>query len=233
MKGLKTPLSLLILLLVIPAVVLIGLFALGDKHYYLISLLVAVLSCLPLFYCFERRENSSKEMTVLAVVIALSAAGRIIFVWLPGFKPVTAITIITAIYLGREAGFVVGALSAIVSNIYFGQGPWTPFQMFAWGIIGFFAGLLMNGLQKNKVLLCVFGALSGVFFSLTMDLWVVLSADSTLNPARFLAAIITAVPTTVEYIVSNIVFLLLLAKPIGKKLERLKKKYGLFLVKKG
>ncbi len=215
-----------ILLVAIPAIVLGGSFLFNEKHYAWISICVAALSCIPLFYSFEQKETSSKELVLLAVLVALSAAGRFIFVWLPGFKPVTAITVIAAVWLGKEAGFAVGALSAVVSNFYFGQGPWTPFQMFAWGLIGFLAGALAKPLLKNKAFLCIYGAAAGVFFSAIMDVWTTLWADGSFNTARYLASVVSALPVTAEYAVSNVIFLLLLAKPIGEKLERIKKKYG-------
>ena len=217
-----------LLLVLIPLIVLGGGLAFREKYYAWISLCVAVLACLPVFICFERKDSTARELVILAVLVALSAAGRFAFVWVPAFKPVTAITVIAALYLGREAGFVVGALSAVVSNFYFGQGPWTPFQVFAWGFLGFLAGVLAKPLLRHRVWLCIYGAVSGVLFSLVMDVWTTLTADGTFNLARYLAACITALPTTAVYAVSNVIFLLLLTRPIGNKLERLKKKYGLF-----
>ncbi len=229
MKQRKNPLTVCILLVGIPAAVVLGAVIFGEKAYAWISLCVAILSCLPLFYAFERRESAAGELTVLAVMIALSVVGRMIFIWLPGFKPITAVTVIAAIWLGKEAGFAVGALSAVVSNFYFGQGPWTPFQMFAWGLIGFLAGALGKPLRRNKLLLCLFGAIAGVLYSMTMDVWMTLWMDSGFNLSRYIAYALTSLPTTAEYVASNVIFLLLLAKPIGEKLERIKKKYGLFM----
>lgn len=229
MRKIKTPVTVCLLFIAIPAVVILGAAMFREKHYAWISLCVAVLSCLPLLYSFERKESTSKELTVLAVMIAISVIGRFVFAWVPGFKPVTAITVIAAIWLGKEAGFVVGSMSAVVSNFYFGQGPWTPFQMFAWGMLGFLAGLLAKPLRKNKIALCVFGALAGVLYSLTLDVWTTVWAEGTFNLSRYFAVVITAAPTTAEYAVSNVIFLLLLSKPIGEKLERIKKKYGLFI----
>ena len=224
----KTAWTFLLILAVIPLVILGGALIFREKYYAWLAVCVAVFSCVPLFYCFERKESSAKELTVLAVLITLSAAGRFVFAWLPGFKPITAITVVAAIYLGKEAGFAVGALSAVLSNFYFGQGPWTPFQMFAWGIIGFLAGIAAKPLQKSKVLTCAFGVLTGVLYSLTMDVWSTLWADGSLNWARYVASVLTALPITAEYAVSNVIFLLLLCKPIGEKLMRIKTKYGLF-----
>lgn len=227
----KIYVTMLVLLLGIPVVVIGGAVLLREKYFAWITLCVAMLSCIPLLYCFERRDTTSKELIVLAVLVAISSVGRFVFAWLPGFKPVTAITVIVAIYFGSEAGFVVGSMSAVISDFYFGQGPWTPFQMMAWGMIGLLAGMLAKLLRKSRVGLCLYGALAGVLYSGVMDVWTALWADGTFRWNRYLAACVTALPFTLEYAVSNVVFLLLLAKPIGDKLERLQSKYGIFYKK--
>lgn len=208
--------------------VLAGGFIFKEKYYGFISLVVAVLGCVPLFCAFEKKENTSKELAVISVMVAISVAGRFIFTPLPGFKPVTAITVLAGIYMGKESGFAAGALSAVISNFYFGQGPWTPFQMLAWGMIGFAAGALSKALLKHKTMLYVFGALAGVGYSLFMDVWTALWVDGTLNAARYTTLLISSIPLMVEYGISNVLFLFLLNKPFGKKLERIKAKYGLF-----
>lgn len=224
----KKVIKYLCVFLVAPLIVLCGVFFLGDRKYAFVSLALSVVACIPFFVSFEKGKNDARRIVIIAVMTALSVAGRFVFAPIPFFKPVTAIVIITAIYLGAEAGFITGAFSAVVSNFYFGQGPWTPFQMFAWGLIGFLAGLLAKRLLESKVLLIIFGALSGVVFSFIMDVWTTLWADGTFNIARFIASITTAAPFTVVYMVSNVIFLLLLTKPIGRKLQRLKTKYGMF-----
>lgn len=224
----KKVIKYLCVFLVAPLIVLCGVFFLGDRKYAFVSLALSVVACIPFFVSFEKGKNDARRIVIIAVMTALSVAGRFVFAPIPFFKPVTAIVIITAIYLGAEAGFITGAFSAVVSNFYFGQGPWTPFQMFAWGLIGFLAGLLAKRLVESKVLLIIFGALTGVVFSFIMDVWTTLWADGTFNIARFIASITTAAPFTVVYMVSNVIFLLLLTKPIGRKLQRLKTKYGIF-----
>ena len=161
-------------------------------------------------------------MVIAAVLIALCVFGRFI----PVFKPITAVTIIAGIYLGSETGFLVGAMSAIISNIFMGQGPWTAFQMLAWGLIGFIAGLLSDPLRKSRVLLLVYGVISGIAYSFIMDIWTTLWYSGEFDTAVYLSALVTAIPYTVSYAVSNFVFLLFLAKPFGEKLERLHIKYG-------
>lgn len=223
----KKWLSYIILCLIVPAVVLGGALLFKEKQYAWISLCVTVLSCVPFFLHFEHSENDVRKLILIAVMVAISVIGRFIFAPIPGFKPVTAMVVITAMYFGGEAGFMTGALSAVISNFYFGQGPWTPFQMFSWGIVGFLAGVIANPLKKSKIVLVVYAVVSGVLYSLLMDVWTVLWADGYFNLSRYAAAVISAVQFTIIYAVSNVIFLLVFSKPIGKILERIKEKYRL------
>lgn len=220
--------SLLILFIVIPIVLVLGVTLLKDGKYNLISIIVALLACIPFFLSFERRKPHAREIVVIAVMSAITVAGRAAFAWIPGFKPVTAFAAITGFKLGPEAGFLTGAVSAITSNILFGQGPWTPFQMFTWGILGYAAGLLgKTPLMKYKLTLIIYGIVAGVLFSFIMDIWTVFSYEGGFSWSRYMVAAGTALPFTIVYAVSNVIFLLLMNKPIGEKLERIKMKYGI------
>lgn len=221
-EKLRSLLKIIIPFLLIPAVVIIGELCFSPKKYLWVSLAIAVLALFLFASGYERKKIGSRRMVIVAVMVALCIVGRII----PFFKPVTAITIITAIYLGGEAGFLVGALAAILSNFYFGQGPWTPFQMLAWGLIGLIAGFIAKPLKKSRVFLLIFGVGSGIVFSFIMDIWTVLWYDNSFNWSLYLAAISTAIPHTVLYSISNFIFLWFLAKPFGEKLNRIKIKYG-------
>lgn len=216
-----------LMLVCIPLILLLGATVFKEKQYAFVSLAVVILSFVPFFMSFEKKDTSTRELIVIAVMTALSVAGRFLFAVLPGFKPVTAIVVITAVFFGGEAGFLTGALSAFISNFYFGQGPWTPFQMFVWGMLGLLAGLMAKPLKQNKLLLAVYGVFAGAAYSLLMDVWSVLWYDNAFHLNLYMTAIAAALPFTVEYAVSNVVFLLLLVKPIGEKLERIKVKYGL------
>ena len=125
----KKIISYCILLILIPDVVVGGALLFRDRQYAWVSLCVTLLSCVPVFLHFERSGADAKRMVLLACMTALSVLGRILFAMIPAFKPVTAMVVITAMYFGSEAGFLTGALSAVISNFYFGQGPWTPFQI--------------------------------------------------------------------------------------------------------
>ncbi len=222
----KKILSYIMIFALVPLLIFTGVSLLADRQYMVVSIAIAVLSCISFFVSFEKREKNTQRIVILAVMVALSVVGRFAFSYVPFFKPVTAIVMICGIYMGAEAGFLCGALSAFISNFIFMQGPWTPFQMFIWGAIGFMASLTSPLLKKNKIALSIGGALAGVVYSMFMDIWTVLWWDSTFSLSRYAAAITTALPITAIYAVSNVIFLLLLTQPIGKKLERIKKKYG-------
>lgn len=220
--------SVLILAIVIPIILVFGIKLFNDRRYNLISIIIAFLSCIPFFVRFESKRPKAREIMVIVVMASISVTSRIIFAPIPGFKPVTALTAITGIAFGPEAGFLTGSISALVSNMFFGQGPWTPFQMIAWGLLGFIAGILSKfNLMKNKVFLILYSIFSGIFYSLIMDIWHVLSIDGLFTLEKYKIAIVAAIPFTIIYAVSNIFFLILLNKPIGEKLDRIKIKYGL------
>ena len=225
-QRLRRLLGILIPFVLIPAAVLIFAFGPLKKHYALASLLVTLMA-LVVFSCgFERRKTGTRQLILVAVMTALSVTGRFIFGAIPGFKPITAVVVITAVYLGGEAGFLTGALSAIISNFYFGQGPWTPFQMLSWGLLGLLAGLLNRPLRRSRALLSIYGVFAGAVYSMVMDVWTVLWYNGGFNASLYTAAMLTALPHTLSYAISNVVFLNLLARPFGEKLDRIKIKYG-------
>ena len=229
-KALKTTICIAIVFVLIPAALFAGVTIFNDRNYMLVSAFVALLSCLPFFIAFETNENTGRELVVIAVMCAISVVGRLIFAPIPGFKPVTAVVIITGAVLGAEAGFITGSMTALCSNIFFGQGPWTPFQMFSWGIIGFISGLIFFKRQKkNLIFIIIAGMLFGVLFSLLMDIWTTVSVSGEFIVNEYIACVIAAIPVTIEYAVSNAVFLAVLFNPFNKKLERIKTKYGVFV----
>lgn len=229
--------SFAIVIILIPITLGIGVVLFKGRKYNIISIAVALLACVPNLLFFEKGKADTRRMVVIAVMVAIASVGRVLFAPIPSFKPVTAIVVVTGIYLGSEAGFFTGALTAVISNMFFGQGPWTPFQMFSWGILGFIAGLpLLQNILKasvqgkksvSRVPIVVYGAAAGVLYSMLMDVWSTLNLDGTFNLLRYLVLLGTGIPTTVIYIVSNIVFLLIAAKPIGTRIERIKIKYGI------
>ena len=221
-KRLRSTIKVVVPFVLIPALAVLGAVAFDEKKHIIIALAVAVFALLLFAAGFEKKSTGTRRMVIVAVMTALCFAGRFI----PVLKPVAALTIITGLYLGGEAGFLVGSLSAVLSNFYFGQGPWTAFQMLAWGLIGLFAGMLSKPLLRSRVLLLIYGAAAGIAYSFIMDIWTVLWYNQGFDIKLYLAALVSAIPYTQSYAVSNVLFLFLLAKPFGEKLERIKTKYG-------
>lgn len=209
--------------IVLPSLAVAGTMMFDKSRHLLISLIAAAAAVVLFAAGFDKKKIGARRMVICAVMIALAFAGRFI----PFLNPITAMAVITGIYMGSEAGFLVGSMSAVLSNFYFGQGPWTVFQMLAWGLIGFIAGAMAKPLKKNMALLLIYGALSGVFYSLIMDVWTVLWYSRGFDLKMYGAAIVSAIPYTVNYAVSNVVFLIFLFTPFGEKLERVRVKYGI------
>ena len=195
--------------------------------YAFYSILIICAALAAFYFRFEKHKQRARRLVLIAVMTALSVLGRFVFAVIPAFKPVTAVTIISAIWLGPECGFLVGSLSALISNFYFGQGPWTPFQMFALGLLGLFAALLSAPLKKSCIALSAYAAFAAIFYSCVMDIWTVLWFSEGFAPSLYLAAIVSALPHMLLYAASNIIFLLLLGRPFGAKLQRIITKYDI------
>lgn len=199
-----------------------------ERHYVLLSGVLLLAALFPLLIRLERRPLQSRELVLLAVLSAVAAVSRIPFAALPGVKPVSAVVILSAYVFGAEAGFVIGAVAALVSNIYFGQGPWTPWQMFAWGMTGLTAGWLRNSwwLQRRAGLLS-FGFIWGFLFGWIMNIWVLLSLPDALSWKLIAVTFAASFYFDLAHALSNVFFLAILAGGWTKVLQRFRKKYGL------
>lgn len=224
-EKLKKTIIYLAVLILFPAVAVAGALIFDESRYMIVAVSMAILSCVPFAVSFEKKPTA--KLVPLAIMTALSVAGRAVFAAVPFFKPVTAIVIICGVYLGAEAGFICGSVSAFVSNFIFSQGPWTPFQMLAWGSIGFISALISKPLRESRFCICAAGAISGFYYSFVLDVYSVLWADNAFRLPRYIEMLIASAPMTIVYAASNVVFLLLLAVPFGKKLDRLCIKYGM------
>ena len=225
-ENLRKTLRVAVPFVLMPLVVFAGVFVFKENMYAWITVACVILALILFYASFDKKIVGTRRMVIIAVMTALSVIGRAVFSMIPAFKPITSIVIITAIWIGPESGFLVGSLTAVISNFQFGQGPWTPFQMFAWGMIGLIAGYLGVPLRRSRVALAVYGAFAGIAYSMIMDIWTVLWYGEGFNWSLYLAALATALPYTIGYAVSNVVFLLVLGRPFGEKLQRVKIKYG-------
>ena len=218
-----------ILIALIPLTLILGGMLLDDRKYYFISLAVLIEVMAAFFILFEGRRPKSREIAVMAVICALAVAGRAAFFMLPQFKPVAAIVIIAGMSLGGGSGFLVGAVTMLVSNMLFSQGPWTPWQMFAMGLVGLIAGGLSGFLRGGKGRLCVFGALvTIVVYGGLMNLSSALIWARQPDIRVILTYFVTGFPMDCVHAAATALFLWFGAEPMCEKLDRLRVRYGLF-----
>ncbi|WP_312693814.1 ECF transporter S component [Caproiciproducens sp.] len=217
-------------LILAPSAVLWGVYGMDDRKYYFISLIIIICAMLPFFLLFEHRRPQARELVTLSVLCAVAVAGRAAFYMLPQFKPVAAIVIIAGVSLGAQSGFLVGAVSAFVSNFFFGQGPNTPWQMFAFGIIGFLAGILYERgpLKTSRLSLCIFGGASTLLlYGGIVNAGTLLISGLPVTLPAYLAVCLGSLPFDLIHAVASVIFLFFISQPMIEKIERIKKKYGL------
>jgi len=213
------------------AILLAGTLFLSGQRYYLSACLILLLAFAAMLLRLERRRVRAREMVLLSIMSALAIMGRAAFFLLPQIKPSAAIIILAGAMLGAEPGFLVGAMTGFVSNFFFGQGPWTPFQMFGFGLVGLLAGFVFRKLPKTRICYAVYGALSVfVIYGLCVNLGTFLTTAPAgeLTFGAFAAVLAGAVWFDFAHAASTAVFLFLLAKPFTAKLCRIRKKYGVF-----
>jgi energy-coupling factor transport system substrate-specific component len=218
-----------------PLTILAGVYLLNDRNYYLVSLLIVCYIMALFFMMFERKKPRAREVIVVAVLTAIGVAGRAAFFMLPQFKPMIAVIVVSGACLGAEAGFLIGAMTGFVSNFMFGQGPWTPWQMFALGMTGFFAGLLFEKRLaawtpgRRRAILCAYGIPATFFlYGGVVDIWTAMALTPAEVTAQALLTVYTlAVPFNAIHSASTAIFLLLIGNPMIEKLERAKLKFGL------
>ena len=148
----RTAVSAILIFLAIPAVIALGITLFHDRNYIVISLIILAMTMAPFFMVFERRKPKAREIVLIAMMCALTVCAQLLCGVTVPIRAGTAIIIACGIALGPEAGFLIGALARFVLNFYAGQGPWSPWQMFCWGMLGFLAGLVFNraNLEKKK-----------------------------------------------------------------------------------
>lgn len=230
--GRRTAASVISIIILMPVTIWFGCERLGDRKYIFISLLVLLEAMLPFFVSFEERKPRTRDIVTLAVMCALAVTGRAAFFMLPNFTPVMAIVIIAGVAFGCEGGFITGAMTMLVSNFIMGQGPWTPWQMFAMGLVGFLAGLFFarSGVRTKlmtKLGLCIFGALvciivyGGIMNPASVIMW-----QPQVNMSMILAAYVTGFPFDVAQAAATVLALWFLARPFLEKLDRVRIKYG-------
>ena len=222
----------LALIFIAMPVTIITVYQVTNNNFYITSTLLLIFATLAFFLSFEERKPQPREIVVLAVMCAIAAVSRIVFQPIPFVSPLVGFVIITAVTFGPQAGFMCGALSAIISNFSCGQGPWTPWQMFAFGLAGLIVGAIykIKTIPKNKVSLTIIGFLavqfivgplldlSSIFYTPMADSFT-LKAYVVLLSSGFIVNLIHASSVAIT--------IYFLSDPMFDKLDRIKTKYGL------
>ena len=147
----RTKASSLIIFILIPATIAAGCIFLDNERYMIVSLALLIYTMIPFFMVFEKRKPKAREIVLIAMMAAITVCAQLFFHMVLPLQIGTALIIISGIALGPEAGFLIGAVARFICNFYMGQGPWTPWQMFCWGLLGFLAGLAFNRTELDKL----------------------------------------------------------------------------------
>ncbi len=228
-KSKSTIVSLLVIFIIIPFTFFVA-WNFGNRNYYLLNTVIIAYTIIPFFMAFEKRKPQAKEMVLLAVMCGIAVVSRVAFIWVPHFKPIIAIIIITGIALGAEAGFLTGVMSAFVSDFIFGMGQWTPWQMFAFGIAGFLAGFFVEKgvLKKERFPVCIFGGLVVILLvGPILDTSTFFIMSSAISTSSALAVYLSGLPVNTILATATVITLFLSLNPMLEKIDRVKLKYGM------
>lgn len=189
---------------------------------------VAAASVVLMLLGWERQVPSLRQVLPAVTLAAAATAGRILFSALPDVKPVSAMVILAGICLGRRPGFLCGALTALVSNMFFGQGLWTPWQMYGWGLMGYVAGVLADhGRLRSRPSLAAFGFTACLCYGVILDGYTAVAFVRPITPAALLATWLASLPMDVVHGLATVAFLLAIWIPWGRALRRTVARYGL------
>jgi energy-coupling factor transport system substrate-specific component len=181
------------------------------------------------FAWYERTHPSTRVIALVATLAAMAALGRIAFAALPNVKPTTDIVLIAGYALGGAPGFMVGAVAALASNLFFGQGPWTPWQMVGWGGVGVFGAVLARtaGRDLGRVPLAAACGLAGLGFGAVMNLsaWITFDGDHTV--AWLIAYSGTSLPFDIAHATGNVVFCLAFGPALVRALRRYRTRFDI------
>lgn len=198
-----------------------------NTNYYLVAVVILILSMLPFFVSFEKSRPSARELTLIAGLIAVAVISRAVFYLIPQVKPIGAVVIVCGACLGAKRGYFIGAMSAFLSNFIFGQGIWTPFQMVAMGIVGLAAGLMFNKKAKRIPMAIAGFVLCFAVYGLIVDLSSVLMMTNDYSMMSVLSIYAAGVPFGLTFGATTAVFLLLFGEAFAKKINHIVMKYGI------
>ncbi|HXR30668.1 MAG TPA: prenyltransferase/squalene oxidase repeat-containing protein, partial [Solirubrobacterales bacterium] len=178
------------------------------------------------FAWYERSRPPSQVVALVAVLAALAIAGRIAFAAFPNVKPTTDIVLFAGYALGPAPGFAVGALAGLVSNFWFGQGPWTPWQMLGWGMCGVLGAALALGTRNaGRLSLAAACGFAGIAYGVLLNFSLMATYGGDLSLERFLALQARALPFDAAHAIGNLAFALLAGPAMVRMLVRFRERF--------
>ncbi len=225
---------LIVFFLLIPVTLYLGTLIQG-RSYYITGTLIIIEIMIPFFMVFEGRKPQARELVVIAIMCSIAIVGRVA-IPIPNFKAAYAIIMLSGIAFGAESGFMVGAVTAFASNFFYGQGPYLPWQMMAYGAGGMLVGLLfqITRLPRKPWVMAVVG-----FF--TVILWIGPLLDCSLiflsmpkpSFSNIMPFLVSGFSVNIIQAIATVIVMLIIGKPLLEKLERVKIKYGMMEGKNG
>ncbi len=224
------------ILLVLSALTVYAGYRFEGLSYYIIITLILIYALMIFFVYFEHREHKERELVMISIMCAIAVASRAAFIWVPHFKPMAAVIMICGIGLGAQSGFLVGTLAAFLSNLIFGQGPWTPWQMVAFGIAGLIMGLLADskaipryGLSKGRLfMVALIGALEVLLVTgPVLDVYALTSMVNVYSLESVIGVLLAGVPVNAIQALATFLTIVLLGNPFLKVIHRACVRYGL------
>ena len=214
-----------VILVVLPAIMLLWAW-LKLPSAALVTSVCACAGLVPFFVGFEKSRRRARDLMPVVILTALAVAGRLVFAPVPAIKPIIALVVMGGLCFGREEGFMVGALAMLVSNVFFGQGPWTPWQMFSMGLVGYLAGVLgSHGWLVRRWSVAVFGAAMALLYGFILDTWTIVGFVSNANAASVLTTYATGLATNAASAIGTVAFLLPIAHSWPRIFGRIKERY--------
>ena len=227
----RTWAALALMVIIVPVILYLSVRIFHGRRYMVCSLIVVVAAMLPFFMMFEGRKPKAREIMVISVLAAIGVAGRAAFFMLPSFQADRGNRGHLQEFPSEEKPvFLVGCMIMMISNIFMGHGPWTPWQMFAFGVIGFLAGIFYQKgiLKARKPDLCIYGFLSVfLIYGGIMNPASILMSYGYITKESLIAYYISGAPVDLVHATSTVIFLWFMSRPLLEKLERIKRKYGL------
>lgn len=198
-----------------------------GRSYYLTATVLILEAMAPFLLAFEGRKPQARELVVIAVLAALAVAARVV-IPLPNFKAIFAVIFLSGIAFGGESGFLVGAVAAFASNFFYGQGPYTPWQMLSYGLMGLLGGILFapGRLPRRRWVMAAAGALAvvGLVGPLLDTCSILLGLAATEDVRK---AYLAGLPVNLTQALATALTLLLIGQPMLEKLDRVKTQYGM------